>query len=90
VLATNNWDIVKIGSLLKKKRKQLGFTQWDLADDILKVSTISNLETGKKPVGEKKLVYCCKKLNLSYDQLPQLTMEEEQGPSTDTVTFVFF
>src|SRR5689334_10502961 len=75
-----NW-ILGVGDFLKNRRKQLGLTQRDLADDNLSESSISNLENGKS--GKKALQYYCEKLDIKYEDLARLLMEEKKKKEVD-------
>lgn len=52
----------QLGELLKERRKSLGFKQKQLADDILSLSTTSNIENGKRKVSEDTIAHYCRKL----------------------------
>lgn len=61
--------IVKIGRLFREKREKLGYTQKDLADEFVSVATISYFETGRRKIGEKKMIYLFQKVNLNYHEV---------------------
>lgn len=81
----DNWNLKELGDLLRRRREELGLKQKELEDEFISSSTISNLETGKKRVGRKKLSYYLKKLGWSYEDLPKYLAEssqQEQDEST--------
>lgn len=63
--------MVKLGRLFREKRESLGFTQKDLADETVSVATISYFETGKRKIGEEKIMYLFQKVNLDYHDVVQ-------------------
>lgn len=50
----------------------------ELADSNISMATISDIETGKRKVGEKKLRYYCQKLEVNFDHLLTLLEEREE------------
>jgi tetratricopeptide (TPR) repeat protein len=73
----SSWDLIKMGQALKNKRKSLGLKQENLADDEISITTISNIETGKGGVKEYRILYYCKKLGWTMDDLNQALKEEK-------------
>ncbi len=72
--------MVKLGRLFREKREQLGYTQKDLADDFVSVATISYFETGRRKIGEKKMTYLFRKVNLDYhDVLKSITCSDKHS-----------
>lgn len=63
-------DLVKLGMHIRTERKKKGLRQYDLVDDVLTQSTISNIEKGKGGVGEKKIRYLMRKLEIDDDLEP--------------------
>ena len=58
----------EIGSRINAKRKELGYTQEDLAESMdVSIQMISNLELGKKAIRPENLIKLCKALNVSSD-----------------------
>ncbi|MCH5585212.1 hypothetical protein MK805_09550 [Shimazuella sp. AN120528] len=73
-----HWNLAKMGRLLRDKRKKAGINMTALADKHISMATISDIETGKRKVGEKKIRYYCEKLGINYDQLLTLLEEKEE------------
>jgi tetratricopeptide (TPR) repeat protein len=74
----HHWNLAKMGQLLREKRKQSGVKLKELRDEHISMATISDIETGKRKVGEKKVKYYCEKIGLSFDQLQVLLTEREE------------
>ena len=61
-----------IGKRINLRRKELGFTQEELAEYMdVSVQMISNLELGKKAIRPENLVKLCNTLNTSADYILQ-------------------
>lgn len=75
------WNDPRLRKLFREKREQLGLKQQDLSDDTVSAATISNYETGKKKVGEDKIVYIFKKVGVSEEDLPNLLQTQEKDES---------
>lgn len=73
-----HWDLAKMGRLLRDKRKKSGINMTEIADSNISMATISDIETGKRKVGEKKLRYYCQKLEVNFDHLLTLLEEREE------------
>ncbi|TCS94670.1 helix-turn-helix transcriptional regulator [Hazenella coriacea] len=71
-------NMIKLGELLRKKRKELGLRMEDLADEQISPSTISNIERGMPNVNDEKVNYFANKLGLCLEKLPELMIEEKE------------
>jgi tetratricopeptide (TPR) repeat protein len=69
---------IKIGELLRKRRKELGLRLEDLADEFISPSTISNIERGITYVNEDKVRYVADKLGVDLDKIHELLEKEKQ------------
>lgn len=69
----------EIGILLRNRRKELKKRQIDLVDEVLSLSSISNIERGKNKVGKKTIAHLCSKLGLEYDKLDAYKRQEEKN-----------
>jgi tetratricopeptide (TPR) repeat protein len=67
----------KSGKMLRKLRKEQGFTIENFADDYISASTISNIERGNPHVSIEKIKYYAKKLNVTLEDVSSM-MEKEQ------------
>lgn len=73
-----HWDLREVGSLLCARRKALKLNQEDLVIcGKLSRTTISNLESGKKPVSRQKLQLYCQQINLNVNELPNYLKKAE-------------
>ena len=60
----------EIGVRINARRKELGFTQEQLAEQMeVSIQMISNLELGKKAIRPENLVKLCSVLNISADYI---------------------
>lgn len=73
-----HFDLRELGKLLAKRRKELNKRQTDLADDLISVAYISNIENGKVVPSKEKLEHLCKKLELNMEEIPVLIDEQKQ------------
>ncbi|SFI95893.1 helix-turn-helix domain-containing protein [Thermoflavimicrobium dichotomicum] len=75
----NYSDRKKSGEMLRRIRKDQGFTIENLADDYISASTISNIERGNPYVSIEKINYYAKKLDVGLEELSNLTTEEKKN-----------
>ena len=60
----------KVGNNLRYARKRAGLTQKQLAEELNKrQADYSNYETGRLELDYEKIVYLCKRLNVTPDDL---------------------
>lgn len=71
-------NLIQLGDVLRKKRKELGLRLEDLADEEISPSTISNIERGLTNVNFKKIRYFAGKLGVDLEQIPELIDEEKE------------
>ncbi|SEN46207.1 helix-turn-helix transcriptional regulator [Lihuaxuella thermophila] len=71
-------DRKKIGMLLRKKRKESGLRQKDLADRQISPATISSIERGIENVHPDKIEYLAGKLGVDLEDSPALCNREQQ------------
>ncbi|WP_054949356.1 helix-turn-helix domain-containing protein [Numidum massiliense] len=74
-------DPISLGSLIRQRRKELGLTLSDLANDHISVPTISNIERGiTNNLASEKVHYIRQQLDLSDDLIKQMlqSTEDEQ------------
>ncbi|TCS96771.1 helix-turn-helix domain-containing protein [Hazenella coriacea] len=71
-------DLITIGQLLRKRRKDLRKKMEDLADGHISTSTISNIERGLPNVNPNKVTYYAEKLNVELEDLPNLVNESRK------------
>lgn len=63
-------NLKEIGKRIQNRRKQLGFTQEHLADEMnVSVQMVSNLERGNKSIRIDNLVRLCQILDVSTDYI---------------------
>ena len=63
-------NLKEIGKRIQNRRKQLGFTQEHLADEMnVSVQMVSNLERGNKAIRIDNLLRLCQLLNVSTDYI---------------------
>ena len=63
-------NLKEIGKRIQNRRKQLGFTQEQLADGInVSVQMVSNLERGNKSIRIDNLIRLCQLLDVSTDYI---------------------
>ena len=63
-------NLMEIGKRIQNRRKQLGFTQEHLADEMnVSVQMVSNLERGNKAIRIDNLLRLCQLLNVSTDYI---------------------
>ena len=63
-------DYMRIGERIRKKRKELGYTQANLAEKVnLSTVYISEIETGRKSVSLMALIGISKIIGLSIDEI---------------------
>lgn len=80
-------DVEKAAKMIRNRRKELGLTQDDLVDDVIKRHTIRKAEKGEK-IPQEKLEIICKKLELD---MSQLTFSGEgEKEKEDRLQFVLF
>lgn len=74
-----DFDRFSVGKVLKKKRKEKGWTLENVANmaDALSTSTLSNIERGFAGVTIDKIEAYCQIFGLTIDQLPAMIDEEE-------------
>ncbi|WP_054949286.1 helix-turn-helix domain-containing protein [Numidum massiliense] len=71
-------DSITLGSLMRKRRKEMGLTLSDLADESVSVPTISNIERGiTHNLSSDKVAYIREKLGLTDDVLMQMQQKTE-------------
>lgn len=70
-------DLLELGNLLRKRRKELNYILEELADENISASTISNIELGKTNVADDRRLYLIKKLDLDPNDIPMLLSEQE-------------
>ncbi|RAL25596.1 helix-turn-helix domain-containing protein [Thermoflavimicrobium daqui] len=75
----NYSDRKKSGELLRKIRKDHGYTIENLADDYISASTISNIERGNPYVSIEKINYYAEKLDVNLEQLSNLMTKEKKN-----------
>ncbi|RXK19161.1 helix-turn-helix domain-containing protein [Macrococcus sp. DPC7161] len=73
-----------LGDSIKKRRKEIGMTQKELAKGISTQSQISKIEKNETIPLASLLIDIAKKLNLSLDQL---VMNDYQSPSFETIEY---
>jgi tetratricopeptide (TPR) repeat protein len=76
----NQMDRTTIGRVIRKKRKERGWSLDNVANmtSDLSRSTVSNIERGFSGVKEEKIIEYCNILRIPYDQLPQLIQNDNQ------------
>lgn len=63
-------NLKEIGKRIQNRRKQLGFTQEHLADEMnVSVQMVSNLERGNKSIRIDNLIRLCQLLSVSTDYI---------------------
>lgn len=63
-------NLKEIGKRIHSRRKQLGFTQEQLADEMnVSVQMVSNLERGNKAIRIDNLIRLCQLLDVSTDYI---------------------
>lgn len=63
-------NLMEIGKRIQNRRKQLGFTQEHLADEMnVSVQMVSNLERGNKSIRIDNLIRLCQILDVSTDYI---------------------
>lgn len=63
-------NLKEIGKRIQNRRKQLGFTQEHLADEMnVSVQMVSNLERGNKSIRIDNLIRLCQILDVSTDYI---------------------
>lgn len=63
-------NLKEIGKRIQSRRKQLGFTQEHLADEMnVSVQMVSNLERGNKSIRIDNLIRLCQILDVSTDYI---------------------
>lgn len=71
-------DSITLGSLKRQRRKEMGLTLSDLADESISVPTISNIERGiTHNLNSDKVAYIREKLGLTDDVLMQMQQKTE-------------
>ncbi|MDN4592397.1 tetratricopeptide repeat protein [Polycladomyces subterraneus] len=73
----SEFDILQIGSLIRKVRKESGLRLEDIADENISPATVSNIERGVPHVSMDKVMYLLEKLGLTMDDIPQILESEE-------------
>src|SRR5690349_12724167 len=75
-MINNQIDRTTIGRMIRNKRKERGWSLDNIANmtNDLSRSTLSNIERGFSGVNEEKIKAYCSILRISYDQLPQLIL----------------
>lgn len=68
----SEFDILQIGSLIRKARKERGLRLEDIADENISPATVSNIERGVPHVSTDKVIYLLEKLGLTMDDIPQI------------------
>ncbi|MCH5586270.1 helix-turn-helix transcriptional regulator [Shimazuella sp. AN120528] len=78
-------DIPKIGSYIRKVRKERGMTLDDLADQYIPRATLSSIERGisRNPT---KINYLLRKLDIHLSELTQQEQEEKEEKYLDLIT----
>jgi tetratricopeptide (TPR) repeat protein len=78
-------DITKIGSYIRKVRKERGMTLDDLADQYIPRATLSSIERGisRNPT---KINYLLRKLDIHLSELSQQEQEEKEEKYLDLIT----
>lgn len=71
-------DIIELGEIIRKVRKERGLRLEDLADENISPATVSNIERGVPHVNPKKVEYLLQKLEISMDQLPEMLMGQHK------------
>lgn len=74
----NQVDIIELGEIIRKVRKERGLRLEDLADENISPATVSNIERGVPHVNPKKVEYFFQKLEISMDQLPEMIMGQHK------------
>jgi tetratricopeptide (TPR) repeat protein len=72
----NQEEYIKMGRFLRKKRRQMGYSAENLADNSISSGSISNIERATKKVSRKKIDILCRKLGFSIEELPRLMQED--------------
>ncbi|SFS90627.1 helix-turn-helix domain-containing protein [Marininema halotolerans] len=67
-----------VGEAIRKVRKSKGLRLEDLADERISPATISNIERGLAHVNISKIYYIVEKLGLSFSEVPNLIIEQEE------------
>lgn len=63
-------NLMEIGKRIQSRRKQLGFTQEQLSDEMnVSVQMVSNLERGNKSIRIDNLIRLCQILDVSTDYI---------------------
>lgn len=71
---------LELGALIRKKRKSLGLTLSDLADENISVPTISNIERGiSGSIASDKVAYVREKIGLTDEELNQMRHSSAEG-----------
>lgn len=79
----------KYGDILRKIRKKQGKKMEDLSDSNISTSTISNIEKGFDIVSEEKIKYLCKKLKITYFDIPKI-LEKDTKKEQLLITELMF
>jgi tetratricopeptide (TPR) repeat protein len=69
-------DVIQIGDVIRKVRKNKNLRLEDLADENISPATVSNIERGVPHVSPDKIMYLLDKLGLTLEQIPQLLESE--------------
>lgn len=73
-------DQIELGALIRKRRKELGLTLSDLANDHMSVPTLSNIERGAvSRVNDDNLAYIMDRLGLTEDDLQNMRRQSAEG-----------
>lgn len=75
------YNLIELGKFITKRRKELSKRQIDLADDLISVAYISNIENGRLLPSPKKLRHLCSKLDLNMDDLSTLIQANDYQSS---------
>ena len=74
----------KLGKILKKYRKEKGYTQFELAEKIgVSEFYISALETGSRKPGRETLIKLSNEMNMPIEKLLELKTEESIKIASD-------
>lgn len=69
--------MARLGSVIRNKRRDMGLTQADLADDVnVSDSYIARIEVGERSPGAKTLFRIAEVLNVPFNELTALSSSE--------------
>lgn len=74
----DTYNILEIGEIIRKVRKDRGLRLEDLADEHISPATVSNIERGVPHVRYDKVKYLIQKIGLDPNELPKLIESEKK------------